>query len=223
MAIPLLILAVGSVLAGYVGVPHALGGHNRIEGFLEPSFHPAHVVRRTAATTAGGFDADQAANFDEHATAAPAATPEHAPAESAAAPGEHAAAADTGTELTLMAVSSAIALAGIGLAVFFFGGGGQRAAAVGRSMSGLHRVLLNKYYVDELYDAALVQPTRRLSESVLWKKVDAGVIDGLVNGTGALVRGSAAVVRLAQTGSVRAYAASLFLGVLLVLAYYLAR
>ena len=38
MAIPLIVLAIGSILAGYVGVPHALGGSNRIERFLEPSF-----------------------------------------------------------------------------------------------------------------------------------------------------------------------------------------
>ena len=44
MAIPLIILALGSVLAGYVGVPHALGGDNRIDGFLESSFHPARAA-----------------------------------------------------------------------------------------------------------------------------------------------------------------------------------
>ena len=45
MAMPLIVLAIGSVLAGYVGVPHALGGHNAIEGFLEPAFE-AHRRRR---------------------------------------------------------------------------------------------------------------------------------------------------------------------------------
>ena len=77
--------------------------------------------------------------------------------------------------------------------------------------------------MDELYDAAFVRPTARVSDRVLWRTVDAGVVDGLVNGTGALVRGGAAVLRLAQTGSVRAYAASLFFGVLFILAYYLAK
>jgi NADH-quinone oxidoreductase subunit L len=46
MAIPLIVLAIGSVLAGYVGVPHALGGGNRIERYLEPSFHPGPPTRR---------------------------------------------------------------------------------------------------------------------------------------------------------------------------------
>ena len=59
---------------------------------------------------------------------------------------------------------------------------------------------------------------------MLWKGVDAGVIDGAVNGAGVTVRGrAAAVLRLLQTGSVRAYAASLFLGVVLILGYYLWR
>ena len=46
MAIALIVLAVGSVVAGYVGLPHALGGANRFEQFLEPSFHCAGAARR---------------------------------------------------------------------------------------------------------------------------------------------------------------------------------
>ena len=58
---------------------------------------------------------------------------------------------------------------------------------------------------------------------MLWKTVDARIIDGAVNGTGHLVRESAGALRLLQTGSLRVYAASLFTGVLLVLGYFLAR
>jgi NADH-quinone oxidoreductase subunit L len=56
---------------------------------------------------------------------------------------------------------------------------------------------------------------------VLWKGVDAGGIDGLVNGVGEVVRGGGSILRRLQSGSVRVYAASLFLGVVLVLGYYL--
>jgi NADH-quinone oxidoreductase subunit L len=87
----------------------------------------------------------------------------------------------------------------------------------------VHGLLLNKYYVDELYDAVAVQPIKRFSETALWKVVDATLIDGIVNGTGTVVRGSSAALRLLQTGSVRTYAASLFVGVVLVLGYYLTR
>jgi NADH-quinone oxidoreductase subunit L len=59
------------------------------------------------------------------------------------------------------------------------------------------------------------------SDHVLWKVVDAWIIDGVVNGVGIFVRGSAALIRMAQTGSIRTYAASLMLGVVLVLGYYL--
>ena len=63
-------------------------------------------------------------------------------------------------ELTLMAVSSAIALAGIGLAAFIWLKRREIADAMARSYAGLYRLLLNKYYVDEVYDAAVVQPIR---------------------------------------------------------------
>ena len=45
MAIPLIVLAIGSILAGFIGVPHALGGLNRIERFLEPSFEVSESAR----------------------------------------------------------------------------------------------------------------------------------------------------------------------------------
>jgi NADH-quinone oxidoreductase subunit L len=88
---------------------------------------------------------------------------------------------------------------------------------------GLHRVLANKYYVDEIYDAALVQPVHIMSEQGLWKTLDVRVIDGAVNGVGAAVQGGSEGMRRLQTGSVRAYAASLFLGAVTVLGYYLWR
>jgi NADH-quinone oxidoreductase subunit L len=87
--------------------------------------------------------------------------------------------------------------------------------------SGAYRLLLNKYYVDEAYDAAVVQPIRILSTEGLWKIVDVRIIDGTVNGVGRFVSGSSEILRRMQTGSVRAYAASLFLGAVAVLGYYL--
>ena len=227
MAMPLVLLALGSVGAGYVGVPHALGGSNAIETFLHPSFHPASVQGAAVAGAPAGTD---------HGSASPSehgAPPEAAHATTAeqhgAGAGDHGAAAGhddpekTRIELTLMGVSTVLALLGIGLAAFFFLQRPQAADAAARSLAPLHRLLLNKYYVDEAYDAAVVHPLRDGSSSVLWKVVDARLLDGAVNGTGHLVRESAGALRLLQTGSVRVYAASLFTGVLLVLGYYLAR
>jgi NADH-quinone oxidoreductase subunit L len=214
MAIPLVILALGSIGAGYVGVPHALGGDNRIESFLESSFHPASAESAShhSATADKSLPAGEAAPAAEHAAAG-------SPAE---AVGEHGAAAgDENTEKTLMVVSSVIALLGIGIAAYFFLVNRALADSVARSFAAVHRTLLNKYWIDELYDAAIVQPLKWASDHVLWKVIDVWIIDGIVNGVGVFVRGSAALIRMAQTGSMRTYAASLVLGVVLILGYYL--
>jgi NADH-quinone oxidoreductase subunit L len=196
MAVPLILLAIGSTVAGFVGVPHALGGHNLIEGFLHPSFeaHGPAVAGEAAA----------------------------APAEAAHAPAEGGHADDAiRTERMLMAVSVGVALAGFGLALFFWGRRPEVAERLSRSFSGVYKLLLNKYYVDEIYDAVIVQPLKQVSTGALWKGVDAGLIDGSVNGVGALVRGASGTLRQLQTGSVRTYAASLFLGVVMILGWYL--
>ena len=195
MAFPLIVLAIGSVLAGYVGVPHALGGSNRIETFLEPSFEAHH--------------------------AAPAAEPrEAAPAPEAAAEEAHTPAS---TELMLMALSSGIALAGIGLAAYFWLRNRPLTDTLAERFRPIHALLLNKYYVDELYDRTVVQPIKAISTIGLWKGADASLIDGAVNGVGAAVRGGSTMLRRVQTGSVRTYALALFTGVVAILGYYLLR
>ena len=198
MALPLILLAVGSIFAGYVGVPHALGGHNRIEAFLEPSFE-AHGAAHEA----------------------PAAGAAETPA-----PAEHPAAethADAGTELTLMALSSGIALAGIGIAWYFWLRNRRAADGMAQSFGGVYRLLLDKYRIDELYDAVFVQPIKLLSTVGLWRGVDAGLIDGAVNGVGAMVSSSSSALRRLQTGSIRTYAFWLFAGSVAILGYYLFR
>jgi NADH-quinone oxidoreductase subunit L len=193
MAIPLIVLALGSAVAGFVGVPHALGGENRIERFLEPSFevHAAAAAGEPAA-----------------AVAEAQAEPAHADDQSR-------------TEGMLMALSVGVAIAGIGIAGFFWWRRSNAAAALAQQFGGVHRLLLNKYYLDEIYDALIVQPIKRGSEGALWKGMDAGLIDGTVNGVGAAVRSTSQVLRQVQTGSVRTYAASLFLGAVMILGWYL--
>jgi len=172
MAVALLVLAIGSIGAGWVGI----GG--RFERFLEPSFGAAIVREPVAAGDVGGI------------------------------------------ETTLMIVSVVVALAGIGLAAYFFLKNRGAADRMAERFSGVHRVLEHKYYIDEIYDAAIVQPIQIVSEDGLWKGVDIGVIDRTVNGVGQAVGGTSEVLRLFQSGSVRAYAASIFLGVVAVLGYY---
>ena len=121
----------------------------------------------------------------------------------------------------LMALSSGVAIAGIAIAAYFWLRNRSAADAAARRMRGLHTLLSHKYYVDELYDSAIVQPIKLLSTAGLWKGLDAAGIDGAVNGVGQTVRSSSNVLRRLQTGSVRTYAAFLFLGVVLILGWSL--
>jgi NADH-quinone oxidoreductase subunit L len=188
MALALIVLAIGSIVAGYVGLPHALGGANRLDRFLEPSFTAERADARGIRLQPDPREADNASE-----------------------------------ELTLMGVSSLVAFGGIGIAFFFFLKNRRAADEMARRFAGLHRLLLNKYYVDELYDAAVVRPIAIVSEEGLWKGVDVRIIDGAVNGVAGLVGGLSQIMRRVQTGSVRVYAASLFFGTVLILGYYLWR
>jgi NADH-quinone oxidoreductase subunit L len=212
MAIPLIVLAIGSILAGYVGVPHALGGANRIEGFLEPSFEVSATAREPRATGAAGALAADAVAIRT------ASLQEAQPAHEAGDTEDHGS-----TELMLMALSSGVALAGIGIAAYFWLRNRNAAASLARSMSGVYLLLSNKYYVDELYEAAIVQPIKLFSTGGLWKGMDAGIVDGAVNGVGLAVEASSSGLRRMQTGSMRTYAAALFLGAVAILGYYLWR
>ncbi len=120
-----------------------------------------------------------------------------------------------------MGVSSVVAVGGIGIAFFLFLKNRRVADEMAARFDGLHRLLANKYYVDELYDAAIVRPIRIVSEDGLWKGIDVRVIDGSVNGVAATVGGGSQLLRRIQTGSVRVYAVSVFLGVVAILGYYL--
>jgi NADH-quinone oxidoreductase subunit L len=202
MALALIILAIGSVGAGWIGWPHALGGgNNRLEKFLEPSFE-AHAIAPASPEFQVG---------------------EGRPSARVELPAEKGPAVDESTELKLMGLSSGIALLGIGIAMYFWLWNRQAATRVARSAAPIYTLLLNKYYVDEVYNAVFVQPIKQISALLLWRGVDAGLIDGSVNGVGALVRGTSARLRRLQTGSIRAYAASLFLGAVLILGWYLMR
>jgi NADH-quinone oxidoreductase subunit L len=171
MAFALIVLAIGSVVAGYVG----LGG--RFEQFLAPSFGP--------------------------------------PVAEAVVEGA--------SESVLMAASIVTAFLGILIAAWYFLKHRAAADALARKFAGLHTLLMNKYYVDEIYDATVVQPIHIVSEEGLWHIVDVNVIDGAVNGVAETVGGSSEILRRLQTGSVRAYAVSLFAGAVLILGFYLWR
>jgi NADH-quinone oxidoreductase subunit L len=242
MAAALVLLAMGSVVAGFVGIPHALGGHNMLGEWLAPVVGAHGEARRDSgslsiATMTIGGDCVVAA--DAAAAQLPGMTTENcAPADvaraanvqaepAAASEVQPATAADEhakeALELQLMTLSTVVAVFGVGLAWFIWLKRPEIATAMATRLPGVHRLLLNKYYVDELYDVAIVQPVKVVSEDGLWRGVDARLVDGAVNGSGQIVAGVSAVLRLFQSGSVKTYAASTFLGVVVILAYYLWR
>jgi len=121
-------------------------------------------------------------------------------------------------EISMAIVSLAIAVAGVLVATRFYV---WRPEAPGRMVNAFpetYRVLLNKYYVDELYDAAFVEPIRDGSVW-LWEKFDSLVIDGSVDGIAALVRMGSTVLRRVQTGYVMNYVLGFIVGVVAILGY----
>ena len=125
-------------------------------------------------------------------------------------------------ELLMMVFSLAIAFIGIYAAYNLYvlkSGGGSAYAEL---WPGIHRLLVNKYYVDEIYDAAIVQPVKRAS-IWCWKAFEDGLVDAAVNGAGFFVRSLGGVLRRLQTGYVKSYAVSMLVGALVILLYLTAR
>jgi len=79
-----------------------------------------------------------------------------------------------------------------------------------------YTLLYNKYFIDEAYDAAVVNPTIDGSRSLLWRTIDAGAIDGTVNGVGKTARVIGNVLRHVQSGYIRSYAGWILAGAILV-------
>jgi NADH-quinone oxidoreductase subunit L len=219
MTVPLMVLAVGAIVAGFVGIPAALGGGNAIEHFLEPSF--------TASAAHGAAEPG-------HAEPAQAGGEAHA--------AEHVSA---GVELGLMGFSVLIAVAGIALAYKFYVTSPEISEGLAQRFAGAHRTLLNKYYVDELYNATVIAGTWLAARS-LWV-FDRNVVDGVVNGTskitvisswfsgltdrtvvdglvnlvGWVIQESSLAFRRVQTGLVQNYALLMLFGVFAFVSIYL--
>jgi NADH-quinone oxidoreductase subunit L len=176
MTVPLIILAVLSVIGGYIGLPHILGGTNPFGQWLDPVMRPV-------------AEGEVIAHHGEAAT-----------------------------ELTLMIVSVLIALTGIYLAYSWYMKKSESVKALGES--ALHTMLLNKYWVDEIYSITIVQPFVKGSE-LLARYFDVGTVDGLVNGIGSFFVWVGGGVRRVQTGIVQNYALFMGIGLLAVLAAFL--
>jgi NADH-quinone oxidoreductase subunit L len=120
------------------------------------------------------------------------------------------------TTLILMIVSLVVALAGAALSyVFYVQRPTELPQRAGAAVPWLYRAVLNKWYIDEIYDAAIIRPVVNGSRW-LWRSVDAGVIDGAVNGVGRLWDLGGRIVRPLQTGHVQNYAVVMFVGLFII-------
>jgi NADH-quinone oxidoreductase subunit L len=248
MTLPLQILAVGAMIAGLVGVPAAIGGENRIEHFLEPSFvaravvteHPTASGTHETGPSAHGAAPAEATHGASLAEAASEAA--HAAEPSGEGGGAHL--SQLG-EIGLMLFSVIVGALGIGIAYRFYVRAPEIAENLAQRFAGAHAVLLNKYYVDELYEASAIAGTMAAARG-LWT-FDARVVDGAVNGTGwltmlssgfshlvdkyvvdgsvnlvgTILEESSFVLRRLQTGLIQNYALVMLFGVFAFVSVYL--
>lgn len=195
MLVPLVILAVLSIVGGWVGVPGSLGGSDRFDKFLGP------VFRATA----------------------PAVNAEHAQPGEAAPPEQETEGAEPktghGTELMFTGISVAAGLLGLFLAWFLYGRRTDLPDRIAASIHGLYSAVVHKYWIDELYAWLFVKPLIAISGIVFWRGIDQGVIDATLNGSAAGARELSDEVRHMQSGNLRSYAGWVALGAAAVIIY----
>ena len=122
-----------------------------------------------------------------------------------------------GAEITLMIISVVLAVGGIWIARNIYLRKPSIAESTANRFKGLYNLLWNKYFVDEAYDAVVVNPIKKGSETILWKFTDAKIIDGAVNGTASIISYISARIRKIQTGVAQIYAVVMMLGIVIAL------
>jgi len=123
------------------------------------------------------------------------------------------------TELLFAGISVAVAALGFFFAWLLYYKRPELPARITARIHGIYLTVLHKYYIDEGYDLLFVKPLMALSTVVLWRGVDQGVIDGTVNGAGALSKDIGGQLRKMQSGNIRSYAAWIAVGGAAVIAY----
>jgi NADH-quinone oxidoreductase subunit L len=211
MTIPLVVLAVLSTVGGLVGVPYAIssltGGHpeNYFEQTLEPAISSvpgsaansadAAAQLRWLSTPPQPVDGKPAVEFTKESNGL----------------GPIPSAAEISQERLFALISVSIALVGIVIGWLMF---------QSQPLRQMPRLLENKYYVDEIYDATIINPILVGSREGLWKLFDVGVIDGLIHDLGRAVIDFGRTIRYLQIGFVRAYAAIILAGALIIIGYF---
>jgi NADH-quinone oxidoreductase subunit L len=213
MTIPLIVLAILSTVGGLIGVPYAIsslaGGHP--ETYFEEVLAPAISTMPAPEASAGEatklhWQSPPPQEIDGKPAVAPVGeAPGSATSHETPNPQE------INEERLLAMVSVLIALSGIGIGWAMF---------QSKPLRTMPRLLENKYYVDEIYNAAIIQPIKVGSREGLWKIFDVGVIDGILHTiSGGIVR-LGRTIRYMQLGFVRGYAAIILAGALIIIGYF---
>ncbi len=121
-------------------------------------------------------------------------------------------------EILLMGMSTLMALGGAYYAYQVYVGQPAHADDLAQKLQLLHRLSLNKYYVDEAYQALVVRPLKSFSE-VLWHWFDEKLVDRIANGAGDIFLQVGGLIRLVQNGLIQQYAAFILVGVLFIMGY----
>jgi NADH-quinone oxidoreductase subunit L len=186
MTVPLMILALLSIVGGWFAAPHLIGGPDRFEQFLHPVF-AAYGVQ-------AGIE--QAASLADAAGEAGGISPSPA------------------MELLHALTGPPVVLAIIGLLVawWFYIRKPEAPKKLAESAHGIYKLLLDKYYVDEIYAALIIRPFLWISTNVFWHVIDERVIDGTVNGVAIVAREIGGKAREIQSGNARSYATWVVIG-----------
>jgi NADH-quinone oxidoreductase subunit L len=126
-------------------------------------------------------------------------------------------------EWMVMAISVSVGFAGIGLAWFMYMTRPELPARISQQFSAVHRVLFNKYYIDELYSFILIRPTIWVAKNILIGITDARIIEAVVNGVPNSIAAFSAGLRRVQTGLMQHYATIMAAGILIIAAVMLLR
>jgi NADH-quinone oxidoreductase subunit L len=193
MVIPLAILAVLSIVGGYVGVPGSLGGNNRFDQFLGPVFHGSAPASAEHTALGEKGASEQTTEGSEPKT-------------------------EASTELMFTAISVLAALLGFGFAWLLYYKRKDLPAKVADSLGTFYQAVVHKYYIDELYAVVFVKPLIDGSTRILWQGVDRNIIDAAVNDAGDVARHASDEVRHMQSGNIRSYAGWIAAGAAVVIA-----
>jgi NADH:ubiquinone oxidoreductase subunit 5 (subunit L)/multisubunit Na+/H+ antiporter MnhA subunit len=213
------VLAILSTVGGLIGIPYALGSlvGAHVPNYFEQTLEPA--IAHPVAQTEGAPHANEAPGQREPKWLSPAPPRTDGAAPLSVGEGSQGEAArerahspeELNAERLFTLISVAIAIAGIALGWFIY----RR-----RPLLAAPRILEEKYYVDEIYNAGIINPIKDVSRVGLWRIVDVNVIDYMVNGIGRGITEIGSVVRYLQVGFVRWYAALILLGAVAVLGYF---